>query len=348
MKYYMLSSDFLNSEEIQKLDINHRLEGRGAIMFIFEYLIDRRNGLGSYISIPSLARSMGKNKKFLLDIINNYGLFLSPKDSDIFYSPYLRTTLGLPEHPSDEEIQDCAGGWKSSKKVEKSLKKVATFSKKVAKITPQLADNQHAPYIEHKDKDSNREDIDKETTAAAVVKTAAPADFLTMINSVFDDENWMRTIEAQTGINIFSDSDTRKLLVDWFDKKLIASGCNDESGYKPRDAKKYLRNLLLQGRKTRNEFVDLVSRSRERAKRKPLLSPPDERTSGPGEYESVVDGVRYARQKESVPMSAPPQESVYRRWSCIYNEWVPLDKWNFEKEMKARKRTGLPDKLLIQ
>ena len=191
-------------------------------------------------------------------------------------------------------------------------------------------------------------DIDKETTAAAVVKTAAPADFLTMINSVFDDENWMRTIEAQTGINIFSDSDTRKLLVDWFDKKLIASGCNDESGYKPRDAKKYLRNLLLQGRKTRNEFVDLVSRSRERAKRKPLLSPPDERTSGPGEYESVVDGVRYARQKESVPMSAPPQESVYRRWSCIYNEWVPLDKWNFEKEMKARKRTGLPDKLLIQ
>ena len=139
----MLSSNFLNSEEMQKLDINHRLEGRGAIMFIFEYLVDRRNGLGSYISIPSLARSMGKNKKFLLDIINNYGLFCSPKDNDIFYSPYLRTTLGLPEHPSDDEIKECVGGWKSTKKVNESCKKVqkssnkvTTFSKKVAKITP--------------------------------------------------------------------------------------------------------------------------------------------------------------------------------------------------------------------
>ncbi len=63
----MLSSKFLNSEEMQKLDIKHGLEGCGAIMFIFEYLVDRTNGLGSYISVPSLARSMGKNKKFLLD-----------------------------------------------------------------------------------------------------------------------------------------------------------------------------------------------------------------------------------------------------------------------------------------
>ena len=101
----MLSSNFLSSEEMQKLDINHRLEGRGAIMFIFEYLVDRTNGLGSYISVPSLARSMGKNKKFLLDIVNNYGLFCSPKDTDIFYSPYLRTSLGLPEQPTDEEIK---------------------------------------------------------------------------------------------------------------------------------------------------------------------------------------------------------------------------------------------------
>jgi hypothetical protein len=80
----MLSSKFLNSEEMQKLDIKHGLEGCGAIMFIFEYLVDRTNGLGSYISVPSLARSMGKNKKFLLDIINNYGLFCSPKDTIFF------------------------------------------------------------------------------------------------------------------------------------------------------------------------------------------------------------------------------------------------------------------------
>ena len=35
MQFYMLSSKFLNSEEMQKLDIKHGLEGCGAIMFIF-------------------------------------------------------------------------------------------------------------------------------------------------------------------------------------------------------------------------------------------------------------------------------------------------------------------------
>ena len=179
----MLSSNFLNSEEMQKLDINHRLEGRGAIMFIFEYLVDRRNGLGSYISIPSLARSMGKNKKFLLDIINNYGLFCSPKDNDIFYSPYLRTTLGLPEHPSDDEIKECVGGWKSTKKVNESCKKVqkssnkvATFSKKVAKITPQLADNQQPHYIEHKDRNRDKENIDKDKRYSSSTTTNIKSD----------------------------------------------------------------------------------------------------------------------------------------------------------------------------
>ena len=38
MQFYMLSSDFLNCKETQKLDLKHGLKGRGAIMFIFEYL----------------------------------------------------------------------------------------------------------------------------------------------------------------------------------------------------------------------------------------------------------------------------------------------------------------------
>ena len=359
----MLSSDFLNCQEMQKLDLEHRLEGRGAITFIFEYLVDRTNGLGSFISIPSLARSIGKNKKFLLDIINNYGLFCSPEDSDIFYSPYLRTTIGLPEHPTAAELRAYAKGWKtlkkkahkttkkttkSSRKNQQSSNKVATFSNKVAKITPQLADNQQSHYIVDKDRDKDNRYNDSETTATAVVKAAAPSVFLTKMNSIFDDENWLKTLEGQTGIKLFSDLTIRKQLISWFDKRLIMSACNEEQGYKPRDAKKYLRNLLLPGRKTQNEFNDLVRRGIERAKRKVLMNQQEEKTSGPSEYETVVNGVRYARRKESVPMSAPPQESVYRRWSCIRNKWVAPDSWDFEEEMIARRRLGMPDKLLIQ
>ena len=200
-----------------------------------------------------------------------------------------------------------------------------------------------------------REDIDidnryndSETTATAVVKAAAPSVFLTKMNSIFDDENWLKTLEGQTGIKLFSDLTIRKQLISWFDKRLIMSACNEEQGYKPRDAKKYLRNLLLPGRKTQNEFNDLVRRGIERAKRKLLMNQQEEQTSGPSEYETVVNGVRYARRKESVPMSAPPQESVYRRWSCIRNKWVAPDCWDFEEEMIARRRLGMPDKLLIQ
>ena len=359
----MLSSNFLNCKEMQKLDLEHRLEGRGAITFIFEYLVDCTNGLGSFISVPSLARSIGKNKKFLLDIINNYGLFCSPEDSDIFYSPYLRTTIGLPEHPTAAELRAYAKGWKtlkkkahkttkkttkSSKKNQKSSNKVATFSNKVTKITPQLADNQQPHYIVDKDRDKDNRYNDSETTATAVVKAAAPSVFLTKMNSIFDDENWLKTMEGQTGIKLFSDMTIRKQLISWFDKRLIMSACNEEQGYKPRDAKKYLRNLLLPGRKTQNEFNDLVRRGIERAKRNLLMNPQEEQTSGPSEYETVVNGVRYARRKESVPMSAPPQESVYRRWSCIRNKWVAPDCWDFEEEMIARRRLGMPDRLLIQ
>ena len=261
----MLSSNFLNSEEMQKLDINHRLEGRGAIMFIFEYLVDRRNGLGSYISIPSLARSMGKNKKFLLDIINNYGLFCSPKDNDIFYSPYLRITLGLPEHPSDDEIKECLGGWKSTKKVNESCKKVqkssnkvATFSKKVAKITPQHADNQQPHYIEHKDRNRDKENIDKDKKYSSSTTTNIKSDDANAnvdspsysIKKSFADAEWVKSISGVTCLDL-TDKTVAEASLEWFGMQCVAKGKTFETD---ENARWYFCNLLQQGRKTREAF----------------------------------------------------------------------------------------------
>jgi hypothetical protein len=261
----MLSSNFLNSEEMQKLDINHRLEGRGAIMFIFEYLVDRRNGLGSYISIPSLARAMGKNKKFLLEIINNYGLFCSPKDTDIFYSPYLRTTLGLPEHPSDEEIKECIGGWKSTKKtnenckkVQKSSNKVATFSKKVAKITPQLTENQHSHYIEHKDRNRDKENIDKDKRYSSSTTTNIKSDDVNAnvgsssdsIKKSFADADWVKSISGVTALDL-TDKTVADACIEWFGMQCKAKGKTFDTD---ENARWYFCNLLQQGRKTREAF----------------------------------------------------------------------------------------------
>ncbi|MFA6719590.1 MAG: hypothetical protein WCS15_10960, partial [Prevotella sp.] len=309
---------------------------------------------------------------YICNIINNYGLFVV--DDKIFYSQELCQTLNIDftvNSSSEDELElkhssnsKCKTSNYTSKKGANELtsnpiendSKLNHKSNQIESrlnhesIRNQRNGNKHNTYTHaqpREDIDIDK-DIDIETTAAAVVKTAAPADFLTRMNSIFDDDNWLRNIEGETGIKLFSDSGIRQQVIEWFDRKLIESGCNDESGYTPRDAKKYLRNLLISGRKTRNEFNELLKRNREKARRKPLLCPADNRTSGPSEYESVVDGVRYARGKESVPMSAPPQESVYRRWSCIRNAWVAPDSWDFEEEMIARRRLGMPDKLLIQ
>ena len=361
--------------------------GFGTYMMILIYLTKCDNCVGLYnkSSLRSLSAEAHKSSSYIRNIINNYGLFVV--EDKVFYSQELCQTLNIDFTVNSESKEDESELNHSSNSnetdVRSSSNSKCNTSKKDANelnsnriendsklnhksiqnesrlnhesIRNQRNGNKHNTYTHAQPREDIDIDIDKdnryndsETTATAVVKAAAPSVFLTKMNSIFDDENWLKTLEGQTGIKLFSDLTIRKQLISWFDKRLIMSACNEEQGYKPRDAKKYLRNLLISGRKTRNEFNELLKRNREKSKRKALLSPPDNRTSGPSEYETVVDGVRYARQKESVPMSAPPQDHVYRRWSCIRNEWVAPDQWNFEMEMMARKRLGMPDKLLIQ
>jgi len=357
--------------------------GFGTYMMILIYLTKCDNCVGLYnkSTLRSLSVEAHKSLSYIRNIINNYGLFVV--DDKAFYSQELCQTLNIDftvnsDSKEDEpELNHCSNSNESDVNCSSNSKR--NTSKKDANklnsnsiendsklnhnsiqnesrlnhesIQNQRNGNKHNTYTHAQPREDIDIDIDKdidiETTAIAVVKAEAPSDFLAKMNLIFNDYNWLRTLEGETGIKLFSDNGIRQQVIEWFDKRLIMSGSNDESGYKPRDAKKYLRNLLISGRKTRNEFNELLKRNREKAKRKALLCPPDNRTSGPSEYETVVGGVRYARQKESVPMSAPPQDHVYRRWSCIRNEWVAPDQWNFEMEMMARKEMGMPNKLLI-
>ena len=341
----MLSSNFLNSEEMQKLDINHRLEGRGAIMFIFEYLVDRRNGLGSYISIPSLARSMGKNKKFLLDIINNYGLFCSPKDNDIFYSPYLRTTLGLPEHPSDDEIKECVGGWKgtkkvneSCKKVQKSSNKVTTFSKKVAKITPQHADNQQPHYIEHKDRNRDKENIDKDKRYSSSTTTNIKSDDVNAnvgsssdsIKKSFADAEWVKSISGVTCLDL-TDKTVAEASLEWFGMQCVAKGKAFDTD---ENARWYFCNLLQQGRKTREAFDEYYKQYKyDEMVRKTALEYCEDNY-----YDYKENGRRYDICHQIIPPDAPRQIDPNTTWSWIKLKFIPIDEFKGKPEMVARSK----------
>ena len=72
---------------------------------------------------------------------------------------------------------------------------------------------------------------------------------LSIILSLASCDNIMAIafLMKRSTVKLFSDMTIRKQLISWFDKRLIMSACNEEQGYKPRDAKTYLRNLLLPG-----------------------------------------------------------------------------------------------------
>ena len=327
--------------------------GFGTYIMILLYLTECPDCVGPYSKdiLRVLSAQAHKSSSYISKIINDYGLFIV--EGKRFFSTQLCESMHIDFSVACESTEDDSES--NSKPIQNDSKMNHKSIQNDSKLNHESFQNQrngnkHNTYTHaqpREDIDIDK-DNDSETTATAVVKAAAPSDFLTKMNSIFDDENWLKTMEGQTGIKLFSDMTIRKQLISWFDKRLIMSACNEEQGYKPRDAKKYLRNLLLPGRKKQNEFNDLVRRGIERAKRNLLMNPQEEQTSGPSEYETVVNGVRYARRKESVPMSAPPQESVYRRWSCIRNKWVAPDCWDFEEEMIARRRLGMPDRLLIQ
>jgi hypothetical protein len=90
------------------------------------------------------------------------------------------------------------------KKNQKSSNKVATFSKKVAKITPQLADNQHSHYIEDKDRDRDKENIDKDKRNSSSTTTNIKSDdVIANVNSSSDsikksfaDADWVKSISS--------------------------------------------------------------------------------------------------------------------------------------------------------
>ena len=336
-KYYWLklNKDFFNSKRIKKL---RKLAGGDTYTIIYlkmQLLSLTKDG---YLEYTGLEKTFPE--ELALDIDED------PENVAVTVSYLLKCGLLIEENQKDYRlpfVQDSI--------IVKTSSALRSEAFRDRQKMLQTNKNEQKPNVDIDidiDIDKDNRYNDSETTATAVVKAAAPSVFLTKMNSIFDDENWLKTLEGQTGIKLFSDLTIRKQLISWFDKRLIMSACNEEQGYKPRDAKKYLRNLLLPGRKTQNEFNDLVRRGIERAKRKQLINPQEEQTSGPSEYETVVNGVRYARRKESVPMSAPPQVYVCRRWSCIRNAWVAPDSWDFEEEMIARRRLGMPDKLLIQ
>ena len=348
MQFYMLSSKFLNCEEIQKLDIKHGLEGCGAIMFIFEYLVDRTNGLGSYISVPSLARSMGKNKKFLLDIINNYGLFCSPKDTDIFYSPYLRTTIGLPEHPSEEEIKDYAKGWKnlkkeshktmkktqnSLKKNQKSSNKVATFSKKVAKITPQLTDNQQSHYIV--DKDIDRDIKKDKRNSSSTTTNSLKEDVIANVSSSFDsikksfaDADWVKSISGVTALEL-TNKTVADASIEWFCMQCKAKGKTFDTD---ENARWYFCNLLQPGRKTRDSFNEYYQQYKydEMVRKTAMECCEDDY------YDYKENGRRYDSHNQIIPPDAPRQIDPNTIWSWIKLEFIPVDDFKMDPEMAAR------------
>ena len=185
--------------------------GFGTYMMILIYLTKCDNCVGLYnkSSLRSLSVEAHKSLSYICNIINNYGLFVV--DDKIFYSQELCQTLNIDftvNSSSEDELElkhssnsKCKTSNYTSKKGANELtsnpiendsklnhKSIQNESRlNHESIRNQRNGNKHNTYTHAQpredidiDKDINN---DSETTATAVVKAAAPSDFLTKIKS---------------------------------------------------------------------------------------------------------------------------------------------------------------------
>jgi len=249
----------------------------------------------------------------------------------------------LPEHPSDEEIKECVGGWKSTKKgnesckkVQKSSNKVATFSKKVAKITPQLTENQHSHYIEHKDRNRDKENIDKDKRYSSFTTTNIKSDDVNAnvgsssdsIKKSFADADWVKSISGVTALDL-TDKTVADACMEWFGMQCKAKGKTFDTD---ENARWYFCNLLQQGRKTREAFDEYYKQYKydEMVRKTAMECCEDDY------YDYKENGRRYDSHHQIIPPDAPRQMDPNTIWSWIKLEFIPVGDFKMDPEMAAR------------
>ena len=276
-----------NTTEVMHLIEKEGMTGYGIYWAVMEYLRTQDDYIGDFRNLKSLRRQLNIRLPKLLNIINNYGLFIC--DDFTFYSPKLNELM-KPLEDRRARIE----AYKQKKRAAKSLEisnasDTISFDKVKGKV---------------KVSSSSKEE-DKGDDGGDVSIPETPA-WERHVNALQEEEQWKEIMAMRSGLG---QAFVRRFdeVLNLFKQHVQAIG-NEKDIQSPTDAKRYFCFFNTPGSAT---FKKLVCYLRETEVLDPYRFEFRDPETGKRSYCDVP-----------IPDDAPPRPNDQANWNPLRKEWV--------------------------
>lgn len=276
-----------NTTEVMHLIEKEGMTGYGIYWAVMEYLRTQDDYIGDFRNLKSLRRQLNIRLPKLLNIINNYGLFIC--DDFTFYSPKLNELM-KPLEDRRARIE----AYKQKKRAAKSLEisnASDTISFDKGKVKVKVSSS------------SKEEDKGDDGGDVSIPETLA---WERHVNALQEEEQWKEIMAMRSGLG---QAFVRRFdeVLNLFKQHVQAIG-NEKDIQSPTDAKRYFCFFNTPGSAT---FKKLVCNLRETEVLDPYRFEFRDPETGKRSYCDVP-----------IPDDAPPRPNDQANWNPLRKEWV--------------------------
>ena len=276
-----------NTTEVMHLIEKEGMTGYGIYWAVMEYLRTQDDYIGDFRNLKSLRRQLNIRLPKLLNIINNYGLFIC--DDFTFYSPKLNELM--------KPLEDRRARFEAYKQ-----KKRAAKSLEISNASDTISFDKVKGKV--KVSSSSKEE-DKGDDGGDVSIPETPA-WERHVNALQEEEQWKEIMAMRSGLG---QAFVRRFdeVLNLFKQHVQAIG-NEKDIQSPTDAKRYFCFFNTPGSAT---FKKLVCYLRETEVLDPYRFEFRDPETGKRSYCDVP-----------IPDDAPPRPNDQANWNPLRKEWV--------------------------
>ncbi|MBE6273574.1 MAG: DUF4373 domain-containing protein [Bacteroides sp.] len=278
-----------NTTEVMHLIEKEGMTGYGIYWAVMEYLRTQDDYIGDFRNLKSLRRQLNIRLPKLLNIINNYGLFIC--DDFTFYSPKLNELM--------KPLEDRRARFEAYKQ-----KKRAAKSLEISNASDTISFDKVKGKVKVKVSSSSKEE-DKGDDGGDFSIPETPA-WERHVNALQEEEQWKEIMAMRSGLG---QAFVRRFdeVLNLFKQHVQAIG-NEKDIQSPTDAKRYFCFFNTPGSAT---FKKLVCYLRETEVLDPYRFEFRDPETGKRSYCDVP-----------IPDDAPPRPNDQANWNPLRKEWV--------------------------